>query len=309
MPASTLILATYGLLAIFVVAFVLRSVRLARLPIHLRWELSPVPHEKGKGHYGGSYLEEPEWWSKPIEKDMVSEGVYMFKEIVFLKALFEHKRSMWFFSFPFHFGLYLLIAAGALLAVGTIASLLGASVPQWAVLNTGLTLLAGIGHLLGAFGALGLLVIRATERGLRNSTSPLSFLNLLLLLAMFLTGAWAVFGGTGFAGQILALANALVTADLSAQLSPVLGAHMLLASLFLAYLPFTQMMHFVAKYFTYHDVRWDDKPLEVGGKMEKELEKLLSQPVTWAAPHVRADGKKNWVDIAMDSGKTEETEK
>ncbi|MFC1662121.1 respiratory nitrate reductase subunit gamma, partial [Gemmatimonadota bacterium] len=307
--ASTFILISYGLLAIFLVAFVLRSVRLARLPIHLRWELSPVPHEKGKGHYGGSYLEEPEWWSKPMEKDMVSEGIYMFKEILFLKALFEHKRAMWLFSFPFHFGLYLLIGAGGLLVLGTVASLFGASVPQWGLLNTGLTLLAGIGHVLGVFGAVGLLAIRATEKGLRNSTSPLSFLNLLLLLAMFVTGAWMVFGGNGFSGQVLAFAGALVTADFSAQLPPVLLVHFLLAFLFLAYLPFTQMMHFVAKYFTYHDVRWDDKPMEVGSKMEKELQELMSQPVTWAAPHVRADGKKNWVDIAMDSGKPEETEK
>jgi nitrate reductase gamma subunit len=173
---------------------------------------------------------------------------------------------------------------------------------------TGLPLLAGIGHVLGVFGVIGLLVTRASEEGLRNSTSPLSFLNLLLLLAMFVTGAWAVFGSGGFAGEVLGFAGALATADFSAQLPAILGVHFLLAFLFLAYLPFTQMMHFVAKYFTYHDVRWDDKPMEVGSKMEKELEKLMNQPVTWAAPHVRADGKKNWVDIAMDSGKPEETE-
>ncbi len=58
MSASTLILLSYLLLAIFVVFFVLKSVKMARMPIHLRWELSPVPHEKGKGHYGGSYLED-----------------------------------------------------------------------------------------------------------------------------------------------------------------------------------------------------------------------------------------------------------
>ena len=58
------------------------------------------------------------------------------------------------------------------------------------------------------------------------------------------------------------------------------------------------MMHFVAKYFTYHEVRWDDQPLEDSGSMGREVRKLLDQPVTWAAPHVGADGRKNWVDIA-----------
>jgi hypothetical protein len=74
---------------------------------------------------------------------------------------------------------------------------------------------------------------------------------------------------------------------------------------FLAYLPFTQMMHFVAKYFTYHEVRWDDNPVEPGGKLEKELLALLGQKPTWAGPHVRADGSKTWVDIATDSGAKE----
>ena len=84
---------------------------------------------------------------------------------------------------------------------------------------------------------------------------------------------------------------------------------MIAALVFLAYLPYTQMMHFVAKYFTYHEVRWDDEPVVAGSKLDRELKKLLTQPVTWAAPHVRADGKKNWVDIATDIGKHEEVEK
>jgi nitrate reductase gamma subunit len=76
--------------------------------------------------------------------------------------------------------------------------------------------------------------------------------------------------------------------------------HVAVALVFLAYLPFSQMMHFVAKYFTYHQVRWDDRPLEPGGAIEREVTELLQQPVTWAAPHVGADGKKNWVDIATE---------
>jgi hypothetical protein len=68
-------------------------------------------------------------------------------------------------------------------------------------------------------------------------------------------------------------------------------------------------MHFVAKYFTYHKVRWDDEPVAAGSKLDLELKKLLNQTVTWAGPHVRADGKKTWVDIATDSGRPEEAKK
>jgi len=78
----------------------------------------------------------------------------------------------------------------------------------------------------------------------------------------------------------------------------ILAWHAALTLVFLAYLPFSQMMHFVAKYFTYHEVRWDDEPMKQGGSMEREVQQLLDQPVTWAAPHVGADGGKNWVDIA-----------
>jgi len=58
------------------------------------------------------------------------------------------------------------------------------------------------------------------------------------------------------------------------------------------------MMHFVAKYFTYHQVRWDDAPLVRGGPLEQELEQLLQQQVTWSAAHIGADGGKNWVEVA-----------
>ena len=54
MSGPILLAACYGLLAIFAVAFIIRSVNIARLPVHLRWELAPVPKEKTRGRYGGS---------------------------------------------------------------------------------------------------------------------------------------------------------------------------------------------------------------------------------------------------------------
>jgi nitrate reductase gamma subunit len=308
MSASTMLLLSYFLLAIFLVAFVVRSVRLARLPVHLRWELSPVPHEKGKGQYGGSYLEEVDWWTKPREKDVVSEATYMFKEILFLKALFEHNRSLWWFSFPFHFGLYLLTAGAGIILLAGIGSAAGLAVADWGLLNSALPVLVGVGYALGAFGAVGLFFVRMTNDGMRNSTAPVTYINLVVLLAMFVSGFWAVLSVSGFAGQVMGFVGGLFTASLPDQIPGILSAHFIFALLFLAYLPFTQMMHFVAKYFTYHEVRWDDEPVTAGSKLDREVKKLLNQPVTWAAPHVRADGKKTWVDIATDTGKPEESE-
>jgi nitrate reductase gamma subunit len=305
MSASTLILVSYALLAISVVAFALKSLKLAKMPVHLRWELAPVPHEKGKGQYGGSYLEEAEWWRKPREKDYVAEGLYMAKEILFLKALFEHKRSLWWFSFPFHFGLYLLIGAAALLLAGGVLTAVGvAGVGSW-ILSQLLPLVVGTGCAMGVLGAVGLFITRVADRGMSNSTTLASFFNVALIGGMFGTGLWAVLAIPDFVGQMVGFLGALFTADFSIQLPGILTAHLILGLVFLAYLPFTQMMHFVAKYFTYHEVRWDDNPVEPGGKLEKELLELVGQKPTWAGLHVRADGRKTWVDLATDTGAQE----
>ena len=103
MSGSMLFPFAYVAVAVFVVVFVFKAWKIARMPVHLRWELAPVPHEGGaRGRYGGSYLEEFEWWTKPRKKSYISQGLFMFKEIVFLKAVFEHNRGLWLFSFPFH---------------------------------------------------------------------------------------------------------------------------------------------------------------------------------------------------------------
>jgi len=301
MSGSTLVVAAYVLLVVFVVAFIVRSIRLARLPVHLRWELAPVPHEKGKSHYGGSYLEEYEWWTKPRQKSLVSEFSYMFQEIAFLKAVWEHNRPLWWFTLPFHMGLYFVIGAVGLLFAGALLELIG--VAAWTWFRPLVSVVAGVGYAIGAFGALGLLGKRLFDRRLQDFSPPVTKFNLALLLAVFVTGLWTVLTVDYFGG-VSSFVGAVLTADTSIGVPTITGVHLVLGLVFLAYLPFTQMMHFVAKYFTYHEVRWNDEPLVVGGRLEKKLKKLLDQSVTWGGPHVHADGKKTWVDIA-----TEETSK
>ena len=52
MTGFTLLAIAYVALAMFAAVVVIRTVNMARRPVHLRWELSPIPHEKGKGRYG-----------------------------------------------------------------------------------------------------------------------------------------------------------------------------------------------------------------------------------------------------------------
>ena len=304
MPGSALVIVSYVLLMIFVAVLLVRTFKMWKQPVHLRWELSPVPHEKGKGGYGGSYLEEYEWWTKPREKSLASELAYMFEEIVFLKSVWGNRRQLWWFSFPLHFGLYLLIVTAAIVILGTVLDLAGVPISDWAPVRVAIVALAAAGYALGALGAVGLLIVRLSNPGMRAFTSSAALFNLVLLFAVFASGGYALVGSDGYVAKTLAFGKALLTADLSIETPGVLVVHLILTFLFLAYLPFSQMIHFVAKYFTYHNVRWDDEPLTPGGRLESEVLELLKQPVTWSAPHLNADGKKNWVDIA-----TEEVEK
>jgi len=298
MSGALFLTIAYVLLAVFVVGFVVRSVRLARLPVHLRWELAPIPHEKGKGQYGGSYLEELDWWTKPREKSLVAEVRYMLLEIVFLKAVWEHNRRLWWFSFPFHFGLYLLIGAALLLGVVALGGLAGVGAVDAPALRSLTTVGVWAGYALGAVGAVGLLAKRLSDPRLRDFTPPATLLNLALLLAVFATGL-GVLAMADYGEAMRAALTSLATAR-PAAVPGIAVAHVGVTLLSLAYLPYTPMMHFVAKYFTYHDVRWNDEPMERGSRMEREVEQLLAQPVSWAAPHLRADGKKTWVDIATE---------
>ena len=52
-------------IVVFGIAVLARFVMWSRMPMHLRWELYPVAHEGGgRAKYGGSYLEESDWWTK-----------------------------------------------------------------------------------------------------------------------------------------------------------------------------------------------------------------------------------------------------
>ena len=74
----------------------------------------------------------------------------------------------------------------------------------------------------------------------------------------------------------------------------------LLTALTLAYIPMTHMAHFFLKWFTWDKIRWDDEPNVRGGRIERKISDALQYPVSWSAPHIKGDGKKNWVDVATE---------
>jgi nitrate reductase gamma subunit len=280
------------------------------MPVHLRWEIYPVAHEKGRP-YGGSYLEDIEWWHRPRSISLFGEFKTFVSEILFFKEYFKNKRGFWYFVYPFHIGLFLLIAWAVLILVGAILSLLSVNIVSAngniaAEVIYYLTLVTGLaGFVTGLFGTIGLLIKRATDKDLKIYTDPIDYFNLACILAIFIVGlaAWLVedrtFGLTRSYVQGLLVFKPVT-------IGPVLVAFLLISSLFLLYMPFTRMLHYVAKYFTYHKVRWDDEPSRKGGKMEQDVEGLLRQQGDWSASHIQQG--KTWSEQAAGTGIPDKTE-
>jgi nitrate reductase gamma subunit len=291
---------TYVAFATLIIVLIYRAVRIASAPIHLRWELYPVPHETGgKAKYGGSYLEESDWWTNHTSGSKLGELTVMIPEILFLKGVWESNRGLWFWSWGFHFGLYLLIAAFMAVIAG---SIIGPVSTIGQLAGSLANIAIQIGCLLGALGTVGMIIKRATDDKLKLFTSAGSIFNLLFILAIFVSGLAAIYSltGAGFISQLSRFFTALLTFSMSPALETAVVTHLVIVMLFMIYLPFTHMAHVVMKYFTYHSVRWNDTPNLPGSDIEKKINQLLQTKPTWAAEHIGADGKKNWVDIATE---------
>jgi len=305
---TALLAVSYSSLAVFVAAIAYRAVRLARLPIHLRWELYPVAHEKDRATYGGSYLEESDWWTKPRRPSLVGELKVMIPEILLLAGVWEHNRSHWFRSFPFHLGLYLSAVLVVLLGIGGIATAAGADVSATGgamgrALHHATYLVGYAALLLGLIGAAALLAKRVFDEDYREYTKRIDFFNLAFFVAAFGAALAAHALADPHFVDLRAFFACLVTFDPSAaaaaSATPTgwIAVEIVLASLLLAYIPLTHMSHFFTKWFTYHHVRWSDEPNLPGGELERRVGRMLQYPVSWSASHILGDGEKTWAQV------------
>jgi len=292
-------LLTYLSGVVFVVAFAAKLLKYFTMPMHVRWELYPIPHE-GKP-YGGSFFEEVDHWKKTRHKDHMAQYAFMVPEILFIRALYEDNRPLWYVSFPFHMGLYLAIGGLVFLVIGAILQIMGL-VPGTSALaqlvHSITIILAVIGFVLGAVGSVGLIIRRLSDPLLRDTSVPIDYFNLAWLGAIFVTGFLVWLTDPGFVGSRNYLAS-LITFKPSPQLSALQIINLLLFIGFWAYFPFTHMTHMVSKYFMWDKVKWDDSPNVGDAGVDAKIKTYLGYPVTWAAPHVGAEGgKKTWADVA-----------
>jgi len=295
-------LLTYFSILIFFLLVISKIFKYARAPIHVRWELYPVAHEPKRNKYGGSYYEEAEWWKKKLHKNHLAELWAMFEEIIFLKGVFHHNKKLWVFSFPFHFGLYLITGTTALIflsAILDVFSVINLNVLQsWSekLLYNLINISGYAGLALTFIGTIGLLIHRMTDNKFKFYNTPMEFINLffilILVISVFLT---LIFSNPSFI-MSKEFARNILTFNFISIPDVMFIVHIVLISLFLLYFPITRMMHLFAKYFLYHNVRWEDEPNVKGGKLEKKVKEALNFGVSWSAPHMQAG--KTWAEVA-----------
>jgi nitrate reductase gamma subunit len=294
---------TYISVAIAAIAVIAKVVGYATAPLGMRWELYPVPHEKGKAEYGGSYVEELDWWTKPRESDMVNEIKEMLSEIILLKGVYHNNKKLWVRSFPFHMGLYLSCGWLGLLLIGSIMELVGMQVGAGAgtlgMIVHFLTVSVGFAGLgLTLLGATGLFFWRLTDKDQAKFNTPIDYINLLVLIAATaLAIAASVTADPSFA-VIRGYVASLLTFKAIAITSSLIVAEIVAGSLLIVLITVTRMSHFVAKYFLYHAVRWNDTPNERGSDIEKAIMKNLERKIGWSASHIQTG--KSWGEVVSE---------
>ena len=279
-------------------------------PVHVRWELYPVAHEAGdRASYGGSYLEDVDWWKNPQKGSFIGGVKGLLTELLLLHSTLENNTRLWYRTYPFHLGLYMLLGAIGLTALAALAQLAGV-VPGIALTAVGnlVQVLSCLGFVGIICGACGLLHRRINQPDLRKYSTREHFLNL---------GAFLIFGILGLLSWFLNPSFFVLARDFTANMlsfsfapigSGIFSLYLLFGFILAAYVPATHMGHFFMKYFLYHDIRWGDQPTQDNVETQKKIGVVLGFPVSWKAPHIDGDGKKSWAEIATTNPTTPKSE-
>ncbi|MEM0079150.1 MAG: respiratory nitrate reductase subunit gamma [Nitrososphaerota archaeon] len=296
-----LIGSTYFTITVFIVGLFYVWFKWSSKPLHLRWELYPVPHEPGRTDYGGSYMEEVGWTFRRPRKSLVEELKEMLKEMLFLKRVYSYNRPLWYITFLFHGGIYLILVWFALLLInGFLSTYIGEAIVKTFMLENILLIIGYIGIFSTTIGTIGLLTKRIFDVSLREYSSKVDYFNLLFILTVLVTGIVALSVDPRFI-----LANQYMRSIVSfglylpESLSPPTLVHLILLQLLWIYIPYSKMSHFLGKWFSYHKVLWDDERNIRGSRIELRVKEIVKgYKIPWSAPHIKKD--KKWLENVLE---------
>ncbi|HME46274.1 MAG TPA: respiratory nitrate reductase subunit gamma [Syntrophorhabdales bacterium] len=270
----------YGSILFCIVFATARLIRIYRLPLHIKWEF----------YRDSSVYEQVEWWTKPQIGFWQKAGAMML-DVLFLRDYYDKNRGFWIYLYTFHVGIYLLIVWHAWLF------LVAPFVDPETASSVGL-FLGHVATALAFVGGLSILIKRATDEELSVYYPPIHYVKWVAMLLTLASGFYAIyFYFNNETPALLKYVQSQVTfSDLEHKLHPppATATHVLFASIWLVYLPYSHIMRLFLRYYHYlHD---DEVPNVRGGEMEKRIGELLGQQVSWSAPHIQTG--KSWAEVA-----------
>ena len=299
-----LIVLTYIAYIFIVAVYAIKVRKWLKLPAHIRWDLYPVIHEDNY-RYGGSCYEKPDWWTQPRPKNTARSLWYALKDNFYMGEYLKRNPLYWLFLLPWHLGFIFIILFhimcffAALAMVGGVE--ISAASPQLAgeILYGILIVFAVVAFIVGTFGCIGMPIIKLADRGLRSYAMPMNYFNFIFFLIVYLSGlySWLAFDPTLAEYRTYWVGLITLTPPV---LHPATIFHIILFDIFLIYLPFTRSTHYITRILAYFKIRWDDEPNFRGSDLEKQLNALLAQKLSWDAPHIPKG--RSWGEAAVSSG-------
>ncbi|MDR2850844.1 MAG: nitrate reductase [Desulfovibrio sp.] len=290
-----------ALLGFICTAFLKIRSYLKSSPLHVRWELYPVPHEGAKSSYGGSFMEEKDWWRKPRHIEHLGDIKALLFEVLVLHTTFEHNLKLWFRTYPFHVGMYMLMGGIIIVFASVVLQAFGLAPDSGLLVFVGNVINAVVllGGLCIVGGGIALIHHRKTDEGLKKYTTPEHYFNL---------GVFVFFGILALLAWICAPSYFVMARDFMYNMftvnfvplpSTFFALHLLLGFFLMIWLPMTHMGHLLMKYFTYHDIRWGDTPTTYNKETKRKIPDMLKYSASWSAEHICGNGApKTWLEIA-----------
>lgn len=297
-----LALFTYFAYVFVVAAYARKVAKMVKMPLHLRWELYPVVTEEGRP-YGGSYLEEKEWWQEPRRKRWLRGVWYLLKDYFLMEEYYKQKRGYWAFLLAWHLGFISIILFHVLCFFSALFGVLGIEISALSANPLGVflyyvsLLVGGFSFVVGSVGAVGVMVARRVDADLRAYSFPQAYFNYLFTLVVFLSAFYAWVYVDPHFEEYRSFWEGLITLS-PVGVAPAAAFHIVVFNLFLIYLPFTRSTHYILKFLAYFGIRWDDEPNLPGGRLESKIKEQLQWRVSWSAPHVQSG--KSWEEVVAE---------
>ena len=127
---------------------------------------------------------------------------------------------------------------------------------------------------------------RLTDEDQRKFNAPIDYANLALMIVVTGLALAVHFAVDPVFSSLRGYVSSLLTFSRAESLNGFVAAEVVLGSLLIACVTVTRMSHFVAKYFLYHAVRWNDEPNKRGSAIEKAIMANLERKVGWSASHI-----------------------